>query len=340
VSTTTPAGWYPDPKPSDPANPGKRWWNGTDWTVSTKTDEVLTATTATTPFTAAPFSAAPLDAPPFDASGYPVVAPKSRKRRPLLVTGAVAAILGLGVGSLATYLIMNGRTTTTAPAASSQGSGGSGGSGQSPFGEGGSGGGSGGSTGNGGSGGSGDGSGSGGSASNAAVDVVNGISLPDPGTGWTGGTTQDGYAVLEYGTYTCAGSSGGTCSYAGASTSTLKATVSAGAKAAATADMASAVSGSYGTITGHTQLESQAVTVAGRAGYLIRWKVDAKVGNDGTVEDVVFPNSAGTKLIAVHLGFDISSKAPSVSVMDTIVSGIQDYSGGSGTGSGSGTTTS
>ena len=328
MSTTTPAGWYPDPKPSDPANPGKRWWNGTDWTVSTKTDEVLTAATATTPFSAAPYDAVP---------GYPVAPPKVRKRRPMLVTGAVAAVLGLAVGSLATYLIMDGRNTSPAPVVSSQSGGGSGGTGQSPFTGGGGSGGSGGSTG---------GSGSGGgdsSATGAAVDVVDGITLPDPGTGWTGGTTSDGHAALEYGSYTCAGSSGGTCSYAGASTSTLKASVSAGAQAAATADMASAVSGSYGTVTGHTVLESKSVTVAGRSGYLIRWKVDAKVGNNGTVEDVVFPNSAGTQLIAVHLGFDISSKAPAVSVMDTIISGIQDYSGGSsagGSGSGSGTTTS
>jgi Protein of unknown function (DUF2510) len=328
VSTTTPAGWYPDPKPSDPANPGKRWWNGTDWTVSTKTDEVLTATTATASYADHAFPAVAVPKPP-------------RKRRPALVAGAVAAVLGLAVGSLTTYLIMEGRHTSTASSLPSQGSGNGG---QSGGGQSGGGQSSGGQSGGGQSGGSG-GSG-GGLAAGPAVDVADGISLPDPGTGWTGATTQDGHAALVYGSYTCAGSSGGTCSYAGASTSTLTASVSAGAKAAATADMAKAVSDSYGTITGHTQLESQPVTVAGRAGYLIRWKVDAKVGNNGTVEDVVFPNSAGTQLIAVHLGFDISPKAPPVSVMDSIVSGIQDYSGGSGTGGGtggsggSGTTTS
>jgi hypothetical protein len=311
VSTTTPAGWYPDPKPSDPANPGKRWWNGTDWTVSTKTDEVLTATTA--------YPAYPLDPAPG------VVEPKTRKRRPALVAGTVAAILGLAVGSLGTYLIMHNDHSSTTASSSVQnpgnGFGGSGGGGT----------------------GGGSGSGGGSSAGNVAVDVVNGITLPDPGTGWTGGTDQNGNAYLSYGSYTCAGSAGGTCSLAGASTSTLSASVSGGAQAAATADMANAVKQSYGTVTGHKQLESQAVTVAGRRGYLIRWQVDAKVGNNGTVEDVVFPNSSNTKLIAVHLGFDITSKAPAVSVMDTIISGIQDYSGGGiggGTGAGSGGTTS
>ena len=324
MSTTTPAGWYPDPKPSDPANPGKRWWNGTDWTVSTKTDEVLTATAAYPAYPAA-FPGA-------------VAEPKTRKRRPVLVAAAVAAVLGLGVGSLATYLIMHNDHSATSASAQAQTPGNGGGSGLSPFGEGGQGGSGGGSNGSGGSGGGTGGSGGGSSTSNVAVDVVNGITLPDPGTGWTGGTDQNGYAELSYGSYTCAGSAGGTCSLAGASTSTLTAPVSGGAQAAATADMATAVKDSYSTITGHKQLESQAVTVAGRSGYLIRWQVDAKVGNNGTVEDVVFPNSAGTKLIAVHLGFDIAAKAPAVSVMDTIISGIQDYSGGSGTGGGAGTT--
>ncbi|QMU76344.1 DUF2510 domain-containing protein [Streptacidiphilus sp. PB12-B1b] len=333
MSTTTPAGWYPDPKPSDPANPGKRWWNGTDWTVSTKTDEVLTASTAAYPA----YPAAP--AHPLDPAAVAVEPKKPRKRRPVLVAASVAAVLGLGVGSLATYLIMhNDHASSSASSAARNPAGGFGGNGGGSDGLGGSGGSTGGSgsTG-GGTGGSGSGGGS--SSGNVAVDVANGITLPDPGTGWTGGTDQNGDAYLSYGSYTCSGSSGGTCSLAGASTSTLTAPVSGGAQAAATADMATAVSQSYGTITGHKQLEAKAVTVAGRSGYLIRWQVDAKVGNNGTVEDVVFPNSANTKLIAVHLGFDIASKAPAVSVMDSIISGIQDYSGGAaGGGTGGGTT--
>ena len=69
--------------------------------------------------------------------------------------------------------------------------------------------------------------------------------------------------------------------------------------------------------------------MAGRSGYLVRWQVNAKVGNNGMVETVVFPDKAGDKLIALRLGFDVASKAPSVSVMDQIVSGVADFSGSS-----------
>ncbi|TDU02834.1 uncharacterized protein DUF2510 [Streptomyces sp. 846.5] len=317
MSTTTPAGWYPDPKPADPANPGQRWWNGSEWTVSTKTDEPLTVET---------------DVPK----------QRSRPRRATVVAGTVAALLGLGVGSLTTYLIMDGRDSgTTKAAVSTPGNGTAPGGGNGGlFGEGGSGGSSGGSgsTGGGGStGGSSGGTGGTGTSSTTAYDIVDGISLPIP-SGWTGGTTQSGYAALTIGSYTCAGSTS-TCSLGGANTATLKASVSAGAKAAAEADIAGAVKDAYGTITGHTELESQAVTVAGRSGYLIRWKVDAKVGNNGTVETVVFPTSDNKSLVSLHLGFDIAAKAPDVSVMDTIVRGIKDATvSGSSAGTSSGTT--
>ena len=316
MSTTTPAGWYPDPKPNDPAHPGERWWNGTDWTVSTKTDEVPAAD--------------------------PVAQPKLRRRRPALVAGAVAAVLGLGVGSLTTYLIMDGRqSSTSASSPSTQyGNGGGGGNGGGQFGGGTGGGGNGGGTGGGSSTGGNSGNGGstgGGSGANVAVDVADGVTLPDPGTGWTGGTTSDGHAELAFGPYTCNGTTDG-CSLGGVSTSTLAVPSSGGVQAAAVASMPTAVKNAYGTITGHTVLESQAVTVAGRAGYLIRWQVDAKTGNNGTVEDVVFPTSTGKSLVSVQMGFDIAKGAPSVSLMNTIVAGIQDYSGSTSTGGGTGTT--
>ena len=302
MSTTTPAGWYPDPKPIDPANPGQRWWNGSEWTVSTKPDEVLTV--------------------------GPVPTKRSRPRRATVLAGAVAALLGLGVGSLTTYLIMDGRnTTTTSSGAPSQRFG----SGQAPNGEGGSGGSGGSSGGSGGSsggtqggGGSSGGSGGlgGGASSTTALDLEDGVSLPIP-SGWKGGTTQDGHAALTIGSYTCAQSADG-CTLGGANTETLKASVSDGAKAAAEADIAGAVKEAYGDVTGHQQLEAQAVTVAGRSGYLIRWKVDAKVGNSGTVETVVFPTSDNKTLVALHMGFDTASGAPALSVMDTVVAGIKD----------------
>jgi hypothetical protein len=304
VSETAPppAGWYPDPKPTNPDIPGERWWNGSEWTVSTRTD----------------------DTPVFFA-GEPPAARRTRRPGPLLV-GVVAAVVGMGVGSLVTYFAMddNGQSSTAASSSPFAGGGQNGGDGLSPFG-----GGNGGS--NGGSNGSGGQNGGSGSGTGTAVDVADGVSIPLP-SGWTGGTTTDGHASGSYGSYTCAGSSGSsgnTCSYAGANTETLKAPVSTGVQAAAEQDIAGAVKESYGDVTGHQILQEKAVTVAGRSGYLVRWQVDAKVGNNGTVETVVFPNKAGDKLIALHLGFDIASKAPNVSVMDQIVSGVADFSGGS-----------
>lgn len=307
MSTTTPAGWYPDPKPTDPANPGQRWWNGTEWTVSTKTDAVA----AIGPSDAPP--SAPPGLPPYTSAAAP--AKRSRPRRATVLAGAIAALLGLGAGSLTTYLIMDNRHTDTAPVSAKRfGNGGLGGSGGLGGGNS-----NGGSTGGNGSTGGGGGLGS---STTTAYDLLDGVSLPIP-SGWKGGTTQDGHASLLVGSYTCAQSKSG-CSLGGANTETLKASVSAGAQAAAEADITAAVKEAYGEITGHQQLKAESVTVAGRSGYLIRWQVDAKVGNSGTVETVVFPTKDGKSLVALHMGFDKADKAPDVSVMDTIVSGIQD----------------
>lgn len=343
-----PAGWYPDPKPADPTRPGERWWNGSEWTVSTRSDGATVYITGEPP------------------------APKRRRLgRALVASVLVAAVVGAGIGVGSTYLVMHhDHSSASASAAprsndgTGNGGGANGGSGSGggfggglPFG--GSGGGSGSTGGSGGSGSSGGGStggsdggstgGGSGSSSNPGLvdgkvlDPVDGLSMEAP-SGWTGGYTDDGYAYLSYGSYTCAGSTSqtDTCSLAGANTQAVKGSVS-DVQAAAESDIASAASASYGKIKGHTQLEAKAVTVAGRQGYLIRWQVQAPVGNNGTVETVVFPDSTGKKLVALHLGFDISSKAPSVSLMDTLVASVKDYSGpfpglsgSSGSGSGSG----
>ncbi|WP_037606556.1 DUF2510 domain-containing protein [Streptacidiphilus rugosus] len=309
-----PAGWYPDPKPADAARPGERWWNGSEWTVSTRSD-------ATTVF----------------ISGELPPKPRPRRRGPLLV-GVTAAVLGLGVGSLATFLAMDHGDTKSATAVTrpnGNGGGGNGGDGLNPFGGAGGNGSGGGSGGNGGSG---NGSG-GGTLSGLVVGLTDGVSFPLP-SGWTGGTTKTGHGVATFGSYTCPGAtsgSGDTCSLAGANTTTLTAPVGTGVQAAAEADISAAVKESYGDVTGHQVLLTKSVTVAGRQGYLVRWQVDAKTGNNGTVETVVFPNKAGDKLLALHLGFDIATKAPALSVMDQIVSGVADFSASSLNGGTTGT---
>ncbi|MFB7945985.1 DUF2510 domain-containing protein [Kitasatospora phosalacinea] len=307
--------------------------------------------------------------PPY-AGQYGTKPTGSKPSKPVLVAASVAAVLGLLVGSGITYLVMDGNhdKTDSAPSADGRRSGGgfgigglgeggsggngggnggsgsnggsSGGSGSSGgntnpgdpfgFGNGGIGGGAGGTGGGNGTGGSGGGSGK---SSAVAVDTVNGISLPVP-TGWKGGTTGDGYAGLTVGDYTCADGQDN-CSLGGVFTTQIKGT---DAKQAAQDDIAEAAKAAYGKLNSHKELKNEAVTVAGRSGYLVRWQVDAEQGNPGYVETVVFPTADGKALTAVHFGFDIADKAPGLNQMDTILKGIA-KADVSSTGGGNGTTT-
>ncbi|MGE7436272.1 DUF2510 domain-containing protein [Kitasatospora sp. NPDC001175] len=304
-------------------------------------------------------------------TGYGPGVPHTRRKPPktVAIAATVAALAGLAVGSGVTYLAMDHKSNPTAaahPARAKRGNGfggpglngggpglngggsngggpglngggssngggpglnGGGSNGGSP-GLGGGPGGGGGSNGGGLGGGPGGGGGlGGGSTGKVAVDIVNGISLPVP-SGWKGGTTDNGFAGLIIGSYTCADGQN-TCTLGGVTTGRLDGT---DPKAAAEQDIAAAAKESYGTIKGHQELKSEAVTVNGSSGYLVRWKVSAQQGNDGYVETVVFPGGNGKSLASVHLGFDIADKAPSVDQMDSIVNGITAYTGGRGNG--------
>ncbi|WP_380284255.1 DUF2510 domain-containing protein [Kitasatospora purpeofusca] len=366
MSEQIPAGWYPDPKDitSDPRP--QRWWDGKGWTVSTR------PAPSDAPPPQAPAAGAPgpeeaagpqvlegevlesgpsvryPEPPPFGtAYGSPVPPAPKQRRKPskVVIAAAVAAVLGLGVGSGVTYLATDDhgdrhRAARSSDAAGPDGDGswrglpgfggpgdngngnGPGGNGNGPGGNGNGPGGNG--NGNGGQGkGNGNGGNGRGTGSDQAVDVVNRLVLPVP-AGWEGGTTRDGYAALSIGSYDCEG--GGTCSLGGANTGRIDGG-GTDAQAAAKADIEKAAKDSYNEIASHEELKSEAVKVDGRDGYLVRWKVDAVKGNDGYVQTVVFPSADGKSLVSVHLGFDIAAKAPDVAVMDTIVKGINDYSG-------------
>ncbi|MFJ1756062.1 DUF2510 domain-containing protein [Kitasatospora sp. NPDC088134] len=279
-------------------------------------------------------------------------APRPRPSKPVLIAASVAALIGLAVGSGVTYLAMDGRhdrsaSATPAPGERHRGGGnGNGGNGNGGQGDGipgfGNGGGTGGGNGQGKNGGSGNGFGNGGSGSSGgsggngnsggsgkglgakqAVDLVNGIALPIL-NGWDGGTTTEGYATVLTGKYTCPDGTD-KCSLAGANTSRVDGT---DPKAAAQSDIEAAAKDAYQGITGHKEVKSEAVTVAGRSGYLVRWQVDVSKGNGGYVETVVFPAAKGKSLIAVHMGFDIADKAPGTDQMDALVQGIADFTGG------------
>ncbi|MER8089207.1 DUF2510 domain-containing protein [Streptomyces sp. NPDC094048] len=174
-----------------------------------------------------------------------------------------------------------------------------------------------------------------------ATDLAGGISLPVP-DGWKGKSGIAGAGVTT-GEYACPGDTSQQCVRGGVfsmpatalrlDTSTAKATATKDISANATESYGEKI---YGGITSHQELKSEPVTVAGQQGYLVRWKVVTKNGDDGYVQSLAFPSPRSKEmLIVVRSGFDINAKAPALSVMDDITKGIK---AASGTSSGPGTT--
>ncbi|GAA4618770.1 hypothetical protein GCM10023195_84600 [Actinoallomurus liliacearum] len=159
---------------------------------------------------------------------------------------------------------------------------------------------------------------------NAVVDNENKITLPLP-HGWTGETGYGGSAHMTVGHYRCDQNPSSGCVLAGVDTSHESST-SMGAKSAAEADIPEAAEASYGRIARHTVLKSGPVTVAGKKGHLIRWKIKSDDGQTAYVQSVVFPAPARGFAI-LRFGFDDDPKAPKVSLMDDIVAGVKPGSG-------------
>ncbi|OKJ05169.1 hypothetical protein AMK18_04830 [Streptomyces sp. CB01249] len=166
-----------------------------------------------------------------------------------------------------------------------------------------------------------------------ATDLASGISIPVP-DGWKGESGMG--AGVTTGTYACPGDTDEKCVRGGvfsAPAEALKLTTKT-AKATAEKDIETNANESYGEkiyggITSHEELKSEAVTVAGQQGYRVRWKVVTKNGDDGYVESLAFPSPlAKDMLVVIRSGFDINTKAPSLSVLDTITKGIKAASGG------------
>lgn len=167
-----------------------------------------------------------------------------------------------------------------------------------------------------------------------ATDMASGISIPVP-DGWTGRSGPVG-AGITTGEYACPGDTGQTCVRGGvfsAPAVALKLNATT-AKAAAEKDISANAKESYGGqiyggITSHKVLRSEAVTVAGQKGHLVRWKVVTKRGDDGYVESLAFPSPGSAKmLVVIRSGFDINAKAPKLSVLDSITKGIKAAPGG------------
>ncbi|MFJ5292544.1 DUF2510 domain-containing protein [Streptomyces sp. NPDC088348] len=311
MTQMSPPGWHRDPGYSGIGPAQERWWDGAQWT---------------------------------DQLRMPPAATRRRRVRiGAAVTAAVVVLAAVGGGI---YLLTGGSDSghtpdaATAPSKAPSGApsrpglpGGGGGSGQN----------------GGGSGGGGEDQGPGQQTppteDGYATDAASGISIPVP-KGWTGQSGTVG-AGVTIGKYTCPGGAGAD----GKDTQCVRGGVfsepaialkisTTDPKTAAKKDIAGNAKESYGEtssgITSHQLLKSEAVTVAGRQGYLVRWKVVTKKGDDGYVQSLAFPSpGADGMLIVVRSGFDINAKAPALSVMDRITKGIKAAST-SGTGSGQG----
>lgn len=301
---TTPPGWYPEPGHTGNGPALERWWDGTAWSEYTRSAQ------------------APADqagAPGFPSyAPYPGDVPARPARRGGVIAIGVAAVLVL-VGGVVGGVVMlkdsggDKGADQAAPSASAPRTPGdrpsgapdapSAGPEQAP------------------------------KTSGVVVDALDRISLPIP-AGWEGKAGAGG-AGLTIGGYPCEADPTKNCVRGGvfsvpAAAAKLKGTTP---EAAAKEDIAANAEQSYaGGLTSHKELLSQSVTVAGQQGYLVRWQLVTKVGDDGYVQSLVFPSPADPKqLVLVRYGFDINPQAPGLAVMDQITKGIKAATG-SGTG--------
>ncbi|MFF3176055.1 DUF2510 domain-containing protein [Streptomyces sp. NPDC057900] len=296
MSNATPPGWYPDT-----AVPGhERWWDGTAWTGHTR------PYAAELPPYVPARSASP--AGPGRGSGG-----GSSRIIAMVVAGAVvvgAAVTGavlLGRDDDGTPPVARSSSTPPAGTATHDGPGGS----PSP-----------------------DASADGGDPA-VLVDQLNGITLPVP-DGWEKPeNNMDGVPTMRTTrSYNCPGSSGDFCYHGTVTTRTPNAADADTAEKLARADIADAADAAYqenavgtrihGGITSHEQLAATSVSVAGRTGYEVRWRVVTGKGPGGYVQSLVFPSSVGSEsLVVVRYAFDAGSGGPPLSLMDTLTKGIR-----------------
>ncbi|MFF4567192.1 DUF2510 domain-containing protein [Streptomyces sp. NPDC001435] len=169
-------------------------------------------------------------------------------------------------------------------------------------------------------------------------DTVNGLRVPVL-RGWRGTSTRTG-AGLGYGTvYHCPAVPADYCLPGGAYTRVIAHPGDLTLKELAQAEIGEVAQSTYGTntsgqkdyggITGHRRTAAGTVTVAGRKGYFIRWKVSTGKGPGAVVEAVVFPSPrVQGRYLLLGFGFDDNSTGPSVTDMQWITDGIERLDGG------------
>jgi hypothetical protein len=177
-------------------------------------------------------------------------------------------------------------------------------------------------------------------------DQLNGVTFPLL-DGWVRPqyVAQDDVVMTTDGTYDCPGGVG-LCRHGLVFSRTVTENDEKSPEALAKADIKNAADEAYdrdtlgrelyGGIESHQQVKSGPVAVAGRAGYLVRWRVRTAKGPGGYVQSLVFPSSVGTESpVLVRYVFDAGEDGPPLADMDRITKGIRPF-GDADTGGGVG----
>ncbi|MFF2506702.1 DUF2510 domain-containing protein [Streptomyces sp. NPDC058067] len=302
MSMTPPPGWYPDPT----APPAERWWDGAAWTEHRRQPQS---------------AAAPAQqgfGPPAQPSGGPGGGGGGSRAR-IIAMAAAGVVL---VASIATGVVVLGKgddkpeartgPTTAAPSTGEPSPTQS--ADPTPT-----------------------------EDASTVVDQLNGITLPVL-DGWqkAENVVDDDMLITTPRTYDCPGDSG-LCRHGTVVSRTVTGTDETSPEAVAKKDIKDAADASYdknginqqpfGGIESHQQVAARQTAVAGRAGYLVRWKVRTAKGPGGYVESVVFPSSVGSEsLVTVRITVDAGPDAPPLSDIDRIVKGIEAVGGGTSDG--------
>jgi hypothetical protein len=321
---TTPPGWYPDPGYTGSGPAPERWWDGFGWTEHTREAPGPTSQTFGPPV-------------PVYPPGEPVAPARGRGPKIAAAVVVVAVVAAAIVGGIALLGDDDdggsGDRAKPGPTATAPGPDNGDGGGDSGGDDGGTSGGDG-------------GRGPGGPTGTPSVpqptddptiaeDALNGIGLPVL-DGWTERRSSAGGAgVTTDDNYPCPNDPTSNCLRGGVFSMPATGFKAKSAEGIAKEDIKQAAESSYGKdqktgkesyggITSHKQLKSEAVTVAGQKGYLVRWKVITKKGEDGYVQTLAFPSPLlPDTMVLVRFGFDVSDKAPPLSDMDKIVKGIR-----------------
>ncbi|WP_252938945.1 DUF2510 domain-containing protein [Streptomyces sp. IpFD-1.1] len=330
-----PPGWYVDPAAPPPAV--ERWWDGTGWTAHTRAPAPRTAPGPAAPPPGSPVAPDGGFGPPpahgsqgvFGPGGFgpPPPPPAPGPSRPRGTTAAlIAGVVVVAACVVGGVVLLGGGDTpddarpTAAPTSAVSEAAGSPTPTptRGPTGE---------------------------ADPRVLTDDLNGITLPVP-EGWTTANTRSvgDVAMVTDPSYDCPGGGNSGFCYRGRITSaTLTGSDETDPKAVAEADISEAADDLYDRDTldrrpydGVTAKEKAAagqVAVAGRAGYYVRWRVTTGAGEGGWVQSLAFRSSAGSEaMVVVRFAFDAGSEGPPLSLMDTVVKGIEPVGGSGGTG--------